>query len=70
MLLNYFFLQLHFKQLHFKQLYISLFNKDLISSNSSQRTLRGVGEVTNAFQAILGVCGANHVRIRRHVGAN
>jgi hypothetical protein len=43
---------------------------DLISSNSSQRTLRWVGEVANAFQAVLGVCCANHVRIRRHVGAD
>jgi hypothetical protein len=42
----------------------------LISSNSSQITLRGVGEVANTFQAVLSICGANHIRIRRHVGAN
>jgi hypothetical protein len=48
----------------YTKLYINL------QKSASPCNLRWVGEVAPACQAVLGVGGANHIRVRRHVGAD
>jgi len=52
----------------FVKKYTNLFRNLQISASPSN--LRRVSEVALACQAKLGVCGTNHIRVRRHVGAN
>jgi hypothetical protein len=48
----------------YTKLYINL------QISASPSNLRGVGEIAPACQGVLGVGGANHIRVRRHVGAD
>jgi hypothetical protein len=48
----------------YTKLYINL------QKSASPCSLSSIEEVGDTFQTIHCVCGANHIRVRRHVGAN
>lgn len=48
----------------YTKLYINL------QKSASPCSLSSIEEVGDTFQTILGICSTNHIRVRRHVGAD